>query len=52
MASAATVAALEAYAAADENGVPQPVTIDADFADVKARGILALILSSPEYQLA
>ncbi len=51
-ASAATVAALEAYAAADENGVPQPVTIDADFADVKARGILALILSSPEYQLA
>jgi uncharacterized protein (DUF1800 family) len=51
-ASPATVAALEAYAAADENGQPQPVTVDATFADVKARGILALILSSPEYQLA
>jgi uncharacterized protein (DUF1800 family) len=51
-ASPTTVAALEAYAAADENGVPQPVTVDAAFADVKARGILALILSSPEYQMA
>ncbi len=51
-ASAATVAALEEYAALDDDGVPQPVVVDADYVDVKVRGLVALILSSPEYQMA
>lgn len=48
----ATVAALEAYAAADAQGAPQPVAVDDEWIDVKVRGLLALILSGPEWQLA
>jgi uncharacterized protein (DUF1800 family) len=48
----ATVAVLEQYAAADQNGDPQPVVVDEDYIDVKVRGLLALIMSGPEYQMA
>ncbi len=51
-ASAATVSALQSYVAADDDGNPQPVVVDAAFIDKKARGLVALILSSPEYQMA
>ena len=51
-ASASTVAALEEYAAADVDGSPTTVVVDTEYVDVKVRGMLALILSSPEYQMA
>ena len=51
-ADAGTAATLQEYAAADQNGDPQPVAVDEDYIDVKVRGLIALILSGPEYQLA
>ena len=48
----ATVAQLQAYAAADSEGAPQPVVVDEDFIDLKVRGLIALVLSSPEWQMA
>jgi uncharacterized protein (DUF1800 family) len=51
-ADAGTIAQLQAYAAADENGDPQAVVVDEDFVDLKLRGLFALVLSSPEWQLA
>jgi acyl dehydratase len=51
-ADAGTIAQLQAYAAADEDGNPQPVVVDEDFVDLKLRGLLALVLSSPEWQMA
>ena len=51
-ADAGTSATLQDYAAADPDGNPQPVTVDADYIDMKVRGLIALILSGPEYQLA
>ena len=51
-ADSGTAATLQEYAAADQNGDPQPVAVDEDYIDVKVRGLIALILSGPEYQLA
>ena len=47
-----TVAQLRAYAAADSEGAPQPVVVDEDYIDLKVRGLIALVLSSPEWQMA
>jgi uncharacterized protein (DUF1800 family) len=51
-ADAGTAATLQEYAVADPHGNPQPVVVDEAFIDVKVRGLIALILSGPEYQLA
>lgn len=48
----ATVAALEAYLQTDENGQPVTFFVDPASIDVKVRGLVALVLSSPEFQLA
>lgn len=51
-ASETTVAALAEYLAADEDGNPAEFALDAEVIDTKVRGLVALIQSSPEYQLA
>lgn len=51
-ASPGTVAALEHYVAADAFGVPQEVVVDDDLVDRKVRGLVAVLLASPEYQVA
>jgi uncharacterized protein (DUF1800 family) len=50
--SAATSAALVAYAQASSDGNPQPVVVDKDYVDLKVRGLIALVMSSPEYMMA
>ncbi len=51
-ASPATAAALVAYAQAPEEGQSPPTVIDGDYVDLKVRGLVALILGSPEFQMA
>jgi len=51
-ASASTLVALQGYAAAGEDGTILPVVVDDDYVDLKVRGLVALILSSPEYQMS
>ncbi len=51
-ASPATLAALAAYVLADDSGVPQPLVIDDDFVDRKLRGLVSLVLGTPDFQLA
>jgi len=51
-ASPATLAALVAYVQADDDGVPQPLVIDDEFVDTKLRGLVSLVLGTPEFQLA
>ncbi|HTE05144.1 MAG TPA: DUF1800 domain-containing protein [Planctomycetota bacterium] len=51
-ASPSTVAALTAYLQADDAGQPQPLVVDADFVDGKLRGLISLVLGTPEFQLA
>jgi uncharacterized protein (DUF1800 family) len=48
----ATVATLESYLQTDENGQPVTFFVEPASIDVKVRGLVALILSSPEYQIA
>lgn len=48
----ATVTALETYLQTDENGQPVTFFVEPASIDVKVRGLVALVLSSPEYQLA
>lgn len=48
----ATVSTLESYLQTDENGQTVTFFVDPASIDVKVRGLVALILSSPEYQLA
>lgn len=50
--SAPTFQALLAYMTAAPHGPPVPFVLDESTADVKVRGMLALILGSPEYQFA
>lgn len=50
--AATTRAALEAYVAVDDDGLPVDVAVDDDFIDEKVRGLVALVGASPEYQLA
>lgn len=47
-----TVALLEQYLLADENGLPGSFSLAEDSIDSKVRGLVALVLSSPEFQLA
>jgi len=51
-ASPATTAVLEDYARADVFGLPQAVVVDDDFIDKKVRGLIAVALACPEYQMA
>ena len=51
-ASPNTVAALTTYAEADMFGLPQEVEVTPDFIDLKVRGLFAIALASPEYQVA
>src|SRR5262245_16729505 len=50
--SAPTSAALLAYAQADSEGNPQTVVVDKDYVDLKVRGLIALVMSIPEYMMA
>jgi uncharacterized protein (DUF1800 family) len=50
--SAATGDALVEYMKAAPHGQQQPFVLDAATADTKVRGLVALVLSSPEYQFA
>lgn len=50
--SNATYEALLAYLFAAPHGPPVPFVLDEATADVKVRGLIALILGSPEYQFA
>jgi hypothetical protein len=47
-----TIAVLETYLQTGDDGQPAPFELDEATADKKVRGLVALILSSPEYQLA
>lgn len=47
-----TVAILELYISTDESGTPVSFELDEDVADLKVRGLVALMLSTPEYQLS
>ncbi len=46
-----TTASLVAYLQADDDGTPTPFVLDKGTIDRKVRGLVALLLSSPEYQL-
>ncbi|MGH7151492.1 MAG: DUF1800 family protein, partial [Planctomycetota bacterium] len=48
---ASTAAVLAAYLQAGDDGTPAPFVLDEATIDRKVRGLVALLLSSPEYQL-
>ena len=46
------MSALETYVQTNEYGQAVSFVVDAAAIDLKVRGLVALVLSSPEYQLA
>jgi uncharacterized protein (DUF1800 family) len=50
--AASTLAALTAYLQKDDGGATVPFVVDKDSIDKKVRGLIALALASPEFQVA